>query len=67
MAASAPRRMSGPSGRWLVRVARCMASSAPPYNPARANAAKVPDSRACQLIQPSAAPLLAASLASFLN
>jgi hypothetical protein len=59
--------MNGPSGSWLVRVARCSASSAPPYDPARANAAKVPDSRACQLIQPSAAPVLAASLASFLN
>jgi hypothetical protein len=59
--------MNGPSGRWLVRVARCSASSAPPYSPARANAAKVPESSACQLIQPSAVPVLAASLASFLN
>jgi len=64
MAASVPRRMNGPSGRWLVRPARCRASSAAPYIPARTNAAKVPDSSACQLIQPSAAPTLAASLAS---
>ena len=64
MAASVPRRINGPSGRWLERVARCRTSSAPPYSPARANAAKVPESRACQLIQPSAAPTLAASLAS---
>ena len=30
MAASVPMRMNGPSGRWLVRVARCRASSPPP-------------------------------------
>jgi hypothetical protein len=53
--------------RQVVRVARCSTSSTPPYNPARANAAKVPESSACQLIQPSAAPVLVASLASFLN
>jgi hypothetical protein len=30
MAARVPRRMKGPSGRWLVRPARCAAMSTPP-------------------------------------
>lgn len=40
--ASVPMRMNGPSGRWLVRVVRCNANCAPPYTPARTNAATVP-------------------------
>jgi hypothetical protein len=67
MAASAPASMNGPSGNWLVRLALCAAMSAPPHTAASASPRNVPVSSACQLVQPSARPMLAASLASFLN
>ena len=67
MAASAPVRMNGPSGSWLVRVARRAAMSTPPCTAASASPRNVPVSSACELVQLSARPMLAASLASFLN
>lgn len=58
---------NGPNGSSLSRVARRAAMRTRPQAAKDTNATKVPASSACQLTHVSAAPTLAASLASFLN
>ena len=65
MAASAPMRMNGPSGRRLVRGCPVQGQERAAVDGGHGEGDKgAGQGAACQLIQPSAAPVLAASLAS---